>query len=704
MNFGLPPEQITREIFFNVGGPHGFMRWGIYLFFLISISFLIYTIVKKMKKWHQGKPEARNDQIFKRFWLVIKYIMLQSKILKERYAGIMHATIFFGFIVLVIVTIIILVQEDFTIPVFKYKFIHGNFYIIWSLFGDVFGAVVLLGLLMAFYRRYISKPSRLDTQKTDTMALLLLTFIVITGFFNESMRIAMTNFPPFEKYASPVGYALAIPFSIFSNKVLGTAHYINWWVHMLTAFLFIGLLATEKLGHIVISSMNIFYGNLDNEKAETKYTMPLIDPAEFETAETFGVNKIEEYTWKQLMDSDACTRCGRCQDNCPAWLTEKPLSPKKLVIDIKDNMDERIPKIKNLEKSEDKEKVESKALIGDSVQPEEFWACTNCGACMEACPVNIEHVPKMLDMRRHKVLMEGDMAPELQNSFTNLENNFNPYGFAFAERGAWAEELELKTIAEDKEVDYLYFVGSAASFDKRNQQIATTFVKIMQKAGYKIGILGAEELDSGEAALRAGNEYLFQMMAAQNLETFKNYDIKKIVCTCPHDYNTLKKEYKAFAKVGKTEDGKDIEYNFKVYHSNEILIDLIKEGKINLTEKIEETVTYHDSCILGRYNNMYTAPREILHSVPGVKLVEMPRHKETSFCCGAGGARMFIDEKLGTRINQFRTKEAQLTGAQTICTACPFCMTMLSDGLTELNIENMKTLDLVEIVYSAMSK
>ncbi|TFH43403.1 MAG: (Fe-S)-binding protein [Chrysiogenales bacterium] len=452
----------------------------------------------------------------------------------------------------------------------------------------------------------------------------------------------------------------------------------------------------------MISSLNVYFGNLDNEKPETKYTLKIINPSEFEVSESFGVAKVEDYTWKQLMDSDACTRCGRCQDNCPAWLTEKPLSPKKLVNDIKDNMDERMPK---LMLADDPASVETTPLIDGSVLADEFWSCTNCGACMEACPVNIEHVQKMIDMRRYKVLMEGDMAPELQTTFQNLENNFNPYGFAFAERGAWLPaDLGVKTIAEDQEVDYLYFVGSAASYDKRSQKIAIAFLKILQKAGVKVGILGAEEADSGDAAIRGGNEYLFHALMTQNLENFNAYGLKKIICTCPHDYNVIKKEYKKFAAVGIGSDGNPLKHEFEECHHTEIISELIKSGKIKLVNSLDHTVTYHDSCFLGRYNEIYSQPRDILKAIPGVQFVEMSRHHDTSFCCGAGGARMFLEEHLGTRVNQFRTKDAQSTGATRLCTACPFCMTMLSDGIIELDIQNMECYDVAEYVYNAMEK
>ena len=698
--YNIPADEITREFYFNVGGPHGFMRWGIYIFMFAAIFYLIYTIVKRIKIWRKGKGELRTDFPEKRIIAVIKYVFLQAKILRETYAGLMHASIFFGFIVLFIVTLIIVVQEDFTGLFFHYHFIHGNFYLIWSLFGDLFGMVVLIGLGMAIYRRYYLKPTRLDTKPIDTFALVLITGIILTGFFNEAMRIAITDFPEFEKLASPFGYIFALPFSLFGVKALRNMHYANWWIHMVGAFSFIGLVATDKIGHLMISTLNVYFGNLENEKPETKFTVPVISPVVFETAESFGVSKVEEYTWKQLMDGDACTRCGRCQDNCPAWLTEKPLSPKKIINDVKDNMDERIPK---LMLAEDPAALETKPLIGGSVQPDEFWACTNCAACMEACPVNIEHVPKMIDMRRYKILMEGDMAPELQTSFQNMENNFNPYGFAFGERGAWLPaDLGVKTLAEDPNVDYVYFVGCAASFDKRNQKVGIALLNILKKAGFKVGILGADEACCGDSALRGGNEYLFHSLATQNITMFQTYKVKKIITTCPHGYNVLKKEYKKFAAVGLA--GEPLEYDVEVFHHTEVISDLLLTGKIKLKDALNEKITYHDSCFLGRYNEIYEQPRDIIKAIPGADFIEMSRHHDKSFCCGAGGARMWIEEHIGTRINQFRTKDAQSSGVTKICTACPFCLTMLSDGANELDIQNLETNDIAEYVFKLMEK
>ncbi|RPI95468.1 MAG: 4Fe-4S dicluster domain-containing protein [Spirochaetales bacterium] len=709
MNFAglydMPATDIARQMYFNVGGPHGFMRWGIYIFMFAALIYLGITLYRRIIIWRQGVGEIRTDFHEKRIYAFFKYIIFQAKVLRESYAGIFHVSLFWGFIGLFIVTLIIVVQEDFTELFFHTKFIYGNFYLIWSLAGDLFGMVVLLGLGMAIYRRYKVKPSRLDNKMIDTFALALITFIILTGFFNEAMRIAITDFPVFEVW-SPFGYIMAYAFSWIGKPALETMHYVNWWLHMVSAFSFIGLVGSDKLGHVTTTMLNVYFQNLDNENTKTKYSMKPISPETFETAESFGVGSVEQFTWKQLMDGDACTRCGRCQDNCAAYLTEKPLSPKKIVNDVKAAMDERVPKLMEAKKAgQDGAAVESKMLIGEHVLDDEIWSCTNCAACVENCPVQIEHVNKINDMRRYKILMEGSMAPELQTTLSNMENNSNPFGFGFAGRGDWLPaELGVKTLSEDPEVDYLYYVGCYASFDKRNQKIGIALIKILQKAGYKVGILGAEEACCGDAAMRAGNEYLFHALATQNLEIFKTYGVKKIVTTCPHGYNVIKKEYAKFARLAKGSDGAPLEANYEVYHHTEIIADLIKKGTIRLVAPLNETVTYHDSCFLGRYNDIYAAPRDIIKAIPGTKIVEMSRNHHRSFCCGAGGARMFIEEHLGTRINQFRTKDAQATGATKIATACPFCLTMLSDGANELDIQNLQTFDLAEYVLNAMEK
>jgi Fe-S oxidoreductase/nitrate reductase gamma subunit len=738
--------QISREVFFNLGGPHGIARFVVYGVALIVTAIFIYLLVQKIRVWRLGQPEVRTDKLGKRIWGVIQYVFLQAKLLKEVVPGLTHFLLFWGFLVLFIGTALIVIQEDFTLLIFDVRFWYGNFYKFYSVALDLFGLGAIVAIIVFGVIRYIQRPDRLDNRPTDLISLVLILLILISGFFNEGLRLAATEVSTNEEVRemsvvlsgadeeflrefpeltdeelievanesdlfigttfdeeniyvlrnayyynpelarwSPVGLVLA---NLFNSKMTESSilsfHRINWWIHLALAMSFVVYLFLGKLLHIVTSTLNVFFRKLEPRAS-------LIPIEDMENAETFGVYYPEQFTWKQLLDGDACTRCGRCQDNCPAYLSDKPLSPKDIVIDTNDNIYERAPALFSKTASEE---IKSKALIGEANDIDAIWACTTCLACVEACPVLIDQPQKIIDMRRYKVLMEGEMSPELTTSMRNMENNSNPYGFGFHERGNWAEGLPVKTLAEDPDVEYLYYVGCAGSFDDRYKKVASTFVKIMEKAGVKIGILGQEEGCCGDSARRAGNEYLYSMLALQNIETINNYKIKKIVTTCPHGYNCLKNEYP------QNEGGK-----FEVYHFTELVLDLIRQGRIKLEKKVDgiEKVAYHDSCFLGRYNGLYDQPRKILGSIPGVSVDEFTRNKAKSYCCGAGGARMWMEETIGKRINHVRTQDAIDKGYGTIGTACPFCLTMLSDGIKELEKEeSMKAFDILELVAKSM--
>jgi Fe-S oxidoreductase len=461
--------------------------------------------------------------------------------------------------------------------------------------------------------------------------------------------------------------------------------------------------------HIITTPANHFLQSFK----PTGYIEPIRD---FENAEAFGVGKLEEFTWKQIFDSDACTRCGRCQDGCPAYLTGKPLSPKKVVQDIKTHWLEKCPDtalamvaaklpapLRNAitaklpvvpaEGEAPAEEATGKALVGEVVDLHELWACTNCMYCMEHCSASIEHVPKIIDMRRYKVLTEADFAPELQLTCRNMENNSNPWGVGAHLRGDWAKELGIKTLAEDPNVEYLFYVGCSGSFDDRGKKISVAFAKILQEAGVSFGILGTEEGCCGDSAMRSGNEYLFQSLAQANIDVMNGYGVKKIIAICPHGYNALKKDYPNFGG------------NFEVYHHTEIIANLIATGKIKLPEPLKGTFVYHDSCFLGRYNHIYDQPRQILKAIRGINVVEMERNLDKSFCCGAGGARMWMEEDIGERINNARTKQAIAVNADMIAVGCPFCLTMMSDGIKDNHKEEtMQAWDLAELVVKAMGK
>jgi Fe-S oxidoreductase/nitrate reductase gamma subunit len=591
--------------------------------------------------------------------------------LKDAYPGWMHLFIFYGFLVPFI--IIVITQANFTLP--------APLALPLSLFFDLVGALGIVGLIMAFYRRYVKKPDNLtyDTTVSNLIALLFLLGIFGLGFCVEGLRIARTH-PGWAGW-TPIGWIFSQFFSGMGDANQILLHRLLWRLHLFLVLGFVAFIPYSRMLHIFTGPANVYMRQLTSKGA-----LPPI--RDFETAETFGASKLEDLTWKQLFDMDACTRCGRCLDHCPAYQSGKPLAPKKNWDSIRAHMEEKGALIR---KGKDPEAEGGKKLIGDVISEDVIWACTNCLACAMVCPVFIPCVDKFLEMRRYLVLMESRFPPEVQLVFRNMENNNNPWGVGLGLRADWAKGLGLKTLAEEGEVDFLFWVGCAGSFDDRNKRVATSLVKTLRASGAKFSFLGTEEGCCGDSARRIGNEYLYQTLVQANIEVLNNYGVKKILTMCPHCFNTLKNEYPQFGG------------NYEVMHYTEFLADALTSGKLKLTKPIDKAVTYHDSCFLGRGNEIYEAPRTILRAIPGLRLVEMERSGVRSFCCGAGGGRMWMEEKIGTRINQIRTEQAVQTKAESVATACPYCLTMLGDGIKEKGLEeSMTSFDLSELVEKAM--
>ena len=680
-----------REVFWNAAS----FELILFAFAAVALAIFGYGLYRRWQMWKAiGKPEDRTDNAGERIKSLIVNGFFQFKTFKDVYPGIMHALIFFGFFILIFGAAFDATHFHFP---FLVPFFHGGFYLWFSLTMEIFGLAVLVGIIIALYRRYIQKQDRLTTDgKPDTIAddaivLVLIGGIIITGFLIEALRLYVNvNVDGFTwgKW-SFVGYALSQTLTGVSYDTARILHKWMWWIHAFIAMGFIAYIPYSRLLHMFTAPANQYMISLKPKG----YLEPIRD---FETAESFGVGQLEDFTWKQIFDSDACTKCGRCQEGCPAYLSGKPLSPKKVIQDLKVYWEERVPVViaakKAAPEGEEPQIPEpEKTMVGEVIDLHELWACTNCMYCMEHCPVCIEHVPKIVGMRQYKVLMEADFAPELQLTYRNMENNSNPWGMGAHLRSDWAPELGVKTLAEDSNVEYLYYVGCSGSFDDRGKKVAVAFAKILKEAGVSFGILGQEEGCCGDSAMRGGNEYLSQTLVQTNIDVMNGYNVKKIICTCPHGYNTLKKDYPLF-------DG-----NYEVYHHTEILADLIAKGKIKLKKPVEGLFTYHDSCFLGRYNDIYDQPRNILNAVPGMDLVEMDRNRSKSFCCGAGGARMWMEEDIGERINDMRTDQAIEKNADTIAVGCPFCLTMMEDGIKDREKEeSMTALDIAEIVWNAM--
>jgi Fe-S oxidoreductase len=512
------------------------------------------------------------------------------------------------------------------------------------------------------------RPEGLETTKDDAIMHGLLFAILLTGFFIEGARMAVTELGTPLASWSPVGLVFAKGMVSLGEESLKSLHVGLWWFHMVLVVGFIMLIPFTKFRHILTTSVNYFF--VDQGPKGNLTTLDLED----EDVEIFGVTQVSEMTWKDIFDADACTQCKRCQDRCPAHTTDKPLSPMKIVNQIGEVAFS----------SPDDNLVET--LSRDAL-----WACTTCRACQEICPASIEHVNKIVDMRRNMILMEGAFpGEEVMAAAEHVEVNGNPLGLGYASRGDWAEAVGVKELSDDPDVDILYFVGCYASFDKRNIKIATSFVKLCQAAGLKVGILGKEEKCCGEPVRKIGNEYLYQSLAAENIELIKSYNVKQIVTTCPHCFNTLGKDYR------------DLGFALPVEHYTVFLEKLVTKGRVKL-RKDSFDCTYHDSCYLGRYNDIYEQPRVLL-DVAGAKVVEMDKNQSEGFCCGAGGGRILAEENLGERINNKRVGMAAETGANMLVSNCPFCLTMFEDGIKGLGMEeSMVSKDIAEILVERLS-
>ncbi len=659
--------EFTREIYWNVG--HGFTTLApMYLLFLAAVAALVVGFRKRIPVYRLGQPLDRTDQRGERIKDMLKNVLLQTKVSRVEGAGTAHTLFFWSFFALFIGTSLIVLQADFSDLLFDFKFLKGTFYLVFSLVLDLAGLVAILMLGGLLIRRYVVRPEGLLTKRDDALMHALLLAILVTGFVIEGARMAATELGTPLAGWSPVGMAVATLIQGMGEPGLRTLHVILWWLHLLLALGFIAAIPYTKLRHIVTTSANAFFA--DRGPTGKLTTVNLED----ESVEKFGANELPDLRWKDIFDADACTLCKRCQDRCPAYNTGKPLSPMKLVNQIGEMAF-----------------TDPQANLIDTIGRDAIWACTTCRACQDICPANIEHVGKIIEMRRNLVLMEGEFpGEEVMTAMEQTEVNGNPLGMGYASRGEWAEELGIKSLAEDAEVDVLYFVGCYASFDKRNIAVAKSFVTLCQKAGIKLGILGKEEKCCGEPMRKMGNEYLYQTLAMEMVELIKGYGVKKIVTTCPHCFNTLTKDYR------------DFDFDIEVVPHAVFLDELVRSGQLPLDGESFDC-TYHDSCYLGRHNDIYDAPRSLIKAAGG-RIKEMVKNRDQAFCCSAGGGRIMAEEKLGERINIKRVQMALDTEAPQLLSNCPFCLTMFEDGVKGADAEDrLRPKDIAEILVDRLA-
>jgi Fe-S oxidoreductase/nitrate reductase gamma subunit len=675
----------SREIFWNIQ-----YSYVVYIAAAIAVAFLAFSIYRRYKLWRLGKPEDRSKDIGVRIRVFMRTmvgdVLAHRRFLRDPYPGIMHLLIFWGFVILLLAAAVDAVTH------YTHRHVTGNPYLWFSLIVDLGGLLVLVGLIMAAYRRYVLKPERLNTVLDDGIGMALIAAILITGYMIEGLRIAATELTHHADWAvwSPGGYVFARAFAGLSQDSLLSWHESLWWFHAaltISAFLYVAL-AFSKLQHIFVSPLNIFFRSLG--------PVGVPAPIDLEEAESgaLGVGEIKDFTWKQLLDLDACTNCGRCQDACPAWATGKPLSPRKLVQDLKAHM------LKAAQDQAD-QLDDAPTLVGAAPGEAEIWACTTCGACQETCPVYVEHIVKVIDLRRNLVLAHNSMPETAQVMLGNIQSRGHPWAGiqSLRLRGDWTNELELKVLAPGDSAHTLLWVGCTGALVERNVAATLAMARVLQAAGVDFAVLGEAETCCGDPARRVGYEFQFQIMAEDNIEVFKSHGIKEIITACPHCYHTLKNEYPIY--------GGDYAEGFpKVVHYTQLVADLIRQGKLKLTNALDSKLTYHDPCYLGRYNGVYQEPRQILQAIPGTGLEEMERSRSTGFCCGGGGGHMWIEEQPGTtKINHTRLEDVLKTGAETVVTACPYCLQMFEEGIEHKEMQDsLQARDIAEIVEAAIKQ
>ena len=650
---------VGREIFGDIPDPL------IALFYVGMAAFLalsVYLFSLRSRNWERGGPDPRLGHWGKRVKSLVSALRMRT-VMRDRAAGWMHAMIYWGFVVLFLGTATL--EIDHLLPD-GLKFLHGVVYEGYSLILDVAGVVFVAGVLWAIVRRYGVRPWRLrsKTRDEDAWILFTLAMIGITGLLVEAARIALAGRPSFEVW-SIVGFPLSALFSAATAQVW---HRTLWILHVVSFTAFLVVLPTTKLRHLFLSPANMVLSTRERPKGAMREIPNLM---EAEDIETVGASVVSDFTWKQLLDIDACTVCGRCTSVCPANMTGKPLDPREIVLKLGEVAAATGTPAVSSTVVGDAAITVSADRVFERIKPEELWACTTCRACDEICPVNIEIVDKILDMRRYLSLMESEFPSELGKTYVALENQGNPWGMAQQDRAAWTKhvDFDVKILEEGVTAEYLYWVGCAGSFDDRNQKVTISTARLLHEAGVDFAILGNKEKCSGDPARRSGNEYVFQQLALENIETLAGLGVHKIITQCPHCYNTLKNEYAQFGA------------DFELIHHSELLNSLIKEGRLSAAGGDAKT-TYHDPCYLGRYNDVYDAPRDVIGSV-----IEMERSGSSSFCCGAGGAQFWMEDKVGKKVNVERAQEALATGADEIAVACPFCFIMIDDAVKELGQE-----------------
>jgi len=660
----MSPIVPFRDTFWNVPG---WAQVGLYVGGLVAIAIFVWGLTQRVRLWRQGGPEARFDRLPERVGLVLTHALGQVRVLSQAYPGVMHAIMFWGFLALFLGTVLATIDWDVTLLLFDYKLLKGPFYLAYETVLDLFGLFFVIGLGMAVWRRFVLRPPRLDPTARFAWVLALLLVINVSGFVMEAARLAVVK-PDWAPW-SPVGWLLGQGMLGLgmSERGLRATHLGVWLFHAVLSLGFVALVPYSYFMHLVTTPLNVFFAKLTPRGA--------IRPIEnIEEAESLGVSKLEEFSWKRRLDFDACVECGRCQAACPAFLAGTALSPKQIIVKLKRHMHGELPG----------------PIHGELIKPDELWACTTCMACVQECPAFIDIVDTIIDLRRYLALSEGALPSTAPQSLQNIQRAGNPWGLPAGERLAWAQGLDVPVLEPDREVEYLYWVGCSASYDKRNQSIARAVVRVLKAAGVSFAVL-QEERCNAEVARRLGEEYLYQTVVRENVAALKRYRFRKVVTHCPHCFNTLKHEFPQFGGT------------WEVLHHAQLIEQLLAAGRLTPKKPLAATIAFHDSCYLGRYNGIMEAPRNVARAVPGLRLVELPRNRERGLCCGGGGGHMWMEVKSQKRVNILRVEEALEAKVDMVATGCPFCLAMVDLGRKVKEAEEtLHVKDVAELVADSL--
>ncbi|MST33463.1 4Fe-4S dicluster domain-containing protein [Acidimicrobiaceae bacterium USS-CC1] len=678
--------RVSRAVFWDIPVP---MRAAFYVGVCAAILAAGWLLSLRVQNWERGQPDRRVTTAANRTRRIaaLRRGLSMQTLWRDPAAGMMHSLIYFPFLVLFAVTTVL--EINHLLPT-SLQFLQGRTYQGYKFVGDTAGALFVIGVGWAIVRRYVQRPYRIriKTRPEDAFILATLLLIGLTGLLTQSVRIAAEGRPAFEHWTY-IGWGLSSIWSGIATSTLRSVYQGMWVLHVGLFFTFLLALPTTKLRHVLTSPANMYLRDRERPKGAMK---PLPDLTQTEL-ETFGANLVSDFTWKQLLDTDACTICGRCTSVCPAKNTGKQLDPREIVNKVGNVMAASHPGGPVTPVIGGDPIAVSAGSVFELVTAEEIWQCTTCRACDEICPVDIEILDKILDMRRYLSLMESDFPSSLGSMYRSLENQENPWGLSNAERLSWAEGMEVPVAEPGSPLghEYLYWVGCAGSFDDKNKKVTSAIATLFTRAGLDFAVLGPAERCTGDPARRSGNEYLFQMLAMQNVEMFDGMGVQKIVVQCPHCFNVFTNEYPQLGG------------RYEVVHHSQLLEQLIADGRLDLGgASLPERLVYHDSCYLGRHNDVYAAPRKVLGSLGGIDIVEAPRSGPQSRCCGAGGARMWMEEQ-GVKINMDRSAELLATGASRIATACPFCYIMLDDGTKAHQREDVRVGDLALHLLDALT-